>query len=337
MPLTNEKSSSLKIAKLIKKRFRSEKNHLDFLLTKHLDTKLIRSIEISKKEDFVQLTANEIVNRIFLGTYQLKLSKSYLNDLTTTNIAYIIDEKLIISIDDLDLRSQFSGTKIIAVEITSRHRRAEKNNSNYIPNEAVTKAIKGYICTCKSGQKIGCCVHVATLIYYLSYGQKNLIESPAKFLQKFFINFKNMDLPNKPKYLKNTRVNKIKEDLSINFSTESDLDETEEKNEDKKHIPKWGGLIRYRDIENVTLTNTCTIDNYLLALWHLSKIKPECFESEVFNELYLSLKDVLKLIDDLDWNLAKEKWINDFLKLTIVSKNNTISLFGTEQNFFQIR
>ncbi|CAF1032073.1 unnamed protein product, partial [Brachionus calyciflorus] len=170
----------------------------------------------------------------------------------------------------------------------------------YIPNESGTKAIKGYICTCKSGQKIfGCCVHVATLIFFLRYGRKNIIESPARFLQKLFINFKKMNSPNKPRYLKNSRKNKIKEEFLINLSNQSDIDEPGKDIKDQKkikdknfrlHMPKWGGTIRYFDIDNVTLTNTCTIDNLLLALWYLSKKKTECFENEEFDEINLSLK-----------------------------------------------
>ena len=90
------------------------------------------------------------------------------------------------------------------------------------------------------------------------------------------------------------------------------------------HIPHWGGLIQYRDFRNVTLTNTCTIDNFLFALWHLSKIKPDSFEEIEPTQEMVGLKEIVKLIDIHKWNLAKEKWVNNFLKLSESPINKTI-------------
>lgn len=39
-----------------------------------------------------------------------------------------------------------------------------------------------------------------------------------------------------------------------------------------KHIPKWGGIIEYKDQKNVKLTNTCSIDYLMFALWCASKL-----------------------------------------------------------------
>ncbi|CAF0891166.1 unnamed protein product [Brachionus calyciflorus] len=129
-----------------------------------------------------------------------------------------------------------------------------------------------------------------------------------------------MDSPNKPRYLKNSRKNKIKEEILINLSNQSDIDEPGKDIKDQKkikdsekkktlsnskkkieindatkndsssnnvdlenlrlHMPKWAGTIRYFDIDNITLTNTCTIDNLLLALWYLSKKKQNVLKTK---------------------------------------------------------
>ncbi|CAF1093077.1 unnamed protein product [Brachionus calyciflorus] len=166
-----------------------------------------------------------------------------------------------------------------------------------------------------------------------------------------------MESPNKPRHLKNTRFTKKKVERN---DSSSGSEEDVEANKDKKnnvpctsstsstcvdaptdflenfrlHIPNWAGLIQYRDLRNVTLTNTCTIDNFLFALWHLSKIKPDSFEETEPTQEIVGLKEIVKLIDIHKWNLAKEKWVNNFLKLSESPINKTISLFGSEKNFF---
>ena len=119
----------------------------------------------------------------------------------------------------VDLKSE-----IIAFEIDSRHKRSIKkiesisktqklNNLyntvykvfiHYIPNENSVKSIKGYVCSCSSGLRvIGCCVHVASVICFLSnFKYKQLIKLPGEHLNSIFINSKLLDLPNKPRYVR---------------------------------------------------------------------------------------------------------------------------------------
>ena len=41
------------------------------------------------------------------------------------------------------------------------------------------------------------------------------------------------------------------------------------------HIPPWSATISYNAIHYVNVTNTCTIDYFLFALWTLKKTVPE--------------------------------------------------------------
>jgi hypothetical protein len=57
----------------------------------------------------------------------------------------------------------------------------------YEPFKDTVKAIKGYVCTCRSGLKvIGSCVHIATLIFLLS-NKKYVIKKPGEYLNSIFI------------------------------------------------------------------------------------------------------------------------------------------------------
>lgn len=143
-----------KIAKRIKKRGKIKSNHLESLISKHLDTKHITPLKISEIEDFVRLTPKKLNSTIFLGSYQQKQAKSYLDDIISTNKAYLVNETAFNK-----QRSEFS--KIIAVEISSRHRRGEKKNEckgnnhmdklkhkykvflEYVPKMKSSKSIKG--------------------------------------------------------------------------------------------------------------------------------------------------------------------------------------------------
>lgn len=51
-------------------------------------------------------------------------------------------------------------------------------------------SILGYYCNCQVGTRtIGCCSHVASVIYYLSYGRYQEIEDPANTLSNLLTEF----------------------------------------------------------------------------------------------------------------------------------------------------
>jgi hypothetical protein len=56
-------------------------NKLEFLLSKHLNTKTVKPIVLSSINDFPKLLPEELIENIFFGTFQMQLSKSYLSDL----------------------------------------------------------------------------------------------------------------------------------------------------------------------------------------------------------------------------------------------------------------
>lgn len=119
--------------------------------------------------DFPELDLDYLRN-LTVGTYQLKLSSSYIQDkLVRDN-----DEQI-----QLDIHINEPG--FLRVRVYSRFRNATKhqlfiayrvddvNTQNYDENDDV---ILDYYCTCKSGARtLGTCAHVASVLWYLGYAR----------------------------------------------------------------------------------------------------------------------------------------------------------------------
>lgn len=226
--------------------------------------------------------------------------------------------------------------------------------------------LKGYICSCKSGLKmIGCCVHVAMLIYYLSIAQYEELRFPANHLRSIFIDLDKKEQPNKPRYVRHKRLKlQIKESTVESSSSESDSerddkDEIKDKHKEAqnetfeennieesgiekkeniiveliKRLPKNGAKIEYKNCKNITVINTCTIDYFLLGFWYLNTINNNIFKDNNLNN-NLKIQEIISNIELVDWNKAKELWINDILNLEQPIVNKTISVFGSEERFF---
>ena len=60
----------------------------------------------------------------------------------------------------------------------------------YKPNSIGYASIQRYCCECPNGKRtVGCCSHVAAVIYYLSNGRyESKIIRPAEILSKLYIN-----------------------------------------------------------------------------------------------------------------------------------------------------
>ena len=120
-------------------------------------------------------------------------------------------------------------TKILGVTITSRYSRGKTKKPRskkgvvaeeidyftkihrvyiqYLPimfhdkkKERKCDTIKGWICTCMNGKRLaGCCSHVATVIYYLSYARfKSKNKYPGNYLNGIF---KDKRKTKNPRYL----------------------------------------------------------------------------------------------------------------------------------------
>jgi hypothetical protein len=99
------------------------------------------------------------------------------------------------------------------------------------------------------------------------------------------------------------------------------------------HVPVWGAKIIFRD-KIVNVSNTCTIDYFLLALWVLHKRVPNFIEG-IIPQQELTLTLITQIIADIEdgfWDTARGLWILEVLKLSPNSRD--LSLFGSELKRF---
>lgn len=112
-------------------------NELEILLPLRLGTKKVPFINMSELQDFPRFTEAEMTEKIFFGSYYIQRSKSYLKDIIDNDFYAIIDEVSLKSLSTsknsnalskLSDRMKFS--KILGMEILSRHQRSLKTNMN---------------------------------------------------------------------------------------------------------------------------------------------------------------------------------------------------------------
>ena len=103
-----------------------------------------------------------------IGVYQLRFAKSYIHD----KVQREADFKFKMTLTEpgllhANLYSRFSSAK--------KHSTWIKFKESWEPNEQIDEEdnpIEGYYCSCKSGARtVGCCGHVASLLWYLSYAR----------------------------------------------------------------------------------------------------------------------------------------------------------------------
>jgi hypothetical protein len=105
--------------------------------------------------EFPKLSEEEI-RGITLGTYQVKMAKSY------TKEHFQEDGSFEIHVSE-------ENENIIRARIQSRHVSAKK----YLCwIQYVDGVIKSWYCKCKAGSRVvGCCAHITSVVWYLSHGR----------------------------------------------------------------------------------------------------------------------------------------------------------------------
>ncbi|CAH2104791.1 unnamed protein product [Euphydryas editha] len=128
--------------------------------------------------DFPEMSEEQL-KLFFTGTYQYCQAISYLaemlNDDGTLNIEFLKDQ-----------------SHILKFQVRSRHvaRKSYRCFIEYVPNTSGCEGISRYFCECPNGRRtVGCCSHLAAVIYYLSYGRYlTKIPRPAEQLSQLFKN-----------------------------------------------------------------------------------------------------------------------------------------------------
>ena len=127
-------------------------------------------------QDFPELTEKDL-KIFFTGTYQLAQSVSYLAEILTDD-------------NTINLKYHRDSTNILKMEVQSRHVRSKQYRCyiKYNPNTIGYSGILGHYCECANGARtVGCCSHVAAIIYYLSHARYlSKIIRPAEILNSLF-------------------------------------------------------------------------------------------------------------------------------------------------------
>ncbi len=80
---------------------------------------------------------------------------------------------------------------------------------------------------------------------------------------------------------------------------------------------------------DVFVSNTCSIDYYLLALWVLSRLK-----INILNDIFdlIPLKIIIEFIEKNDWTSARNNWLLNIMQIEKSKiKKGELSLFGSEE------
>ena len=332
---------------------------------------LIDAVEI---QDFPKLDLQSIKRYLTLGNYQLNQTFGYLAEHFKINGRY----KMYMKKEDI---CNLDGINLVKAKIQSKHvNRTEYSiYVTYEPNQNDHCGVDGWYCTCRNGRRtVGCCSHVATVIYYLSCGKyEENLPQPACRLTSCLKNFDDSDESD----LNDENDNKT-DSLILNMapseSSSEELNAFTEKNKELKHsltldqisqkktkfegsieimnlikenIPMWGGKI---DSDNSTVNklkiiNTCTFDYHLFGLWVASKLSVSLMSElndfintnnmatnniskmDIMN-LLIKIVDIVKLINESEWNKAKTIWILQVNKLSPLRR--TFNTFGSEYEFF---
>jgi hypothetical protein len=109
--------------------------------------------------DFPELSLDDI-RQLFFGTYQIKMARTYVEEHMDPNGQYIIEVS-------------GSNDNVVRCSIQSRHSRATVYKA-WIQFSFSDDPIEAWYCQCTAGARnLGCCGHVASIIWYLSFARHN--------------------------------------------------------------------------------------------------------------------------------------------------------------------
>lgn len=159
-------------------------NHLyNYVNDKNLNRQRIAfvAIDVNQQLDYFPRLTESDLKLFTLGSYQLKLAKSYCAE-HLHNGLYIIEVKRDDLIGDLQRYNMPQNVWLLRGRIQSRHVRA-KTYLCYllVIRDAIgISAIAQYYCTCLTGRRtIGSCAHITSIVWYLGVGRHEPFNSPA--------------------------------------------------------------------------------------------------------------------------------------------------------------
>lgn len=109
--------------------------------------------EVGFLTKFPQMTVQQLEEKITLGSYQIKQARAYTADHVTAEGSFVVE-------------AHKEAKDLLRVRIRSRHKESTRY---YTWIQWKPDSVAGWYCTCPAGMRtVGCCAHVAAVIWYLS-------------------------------------------------------------------------------------------------------------------------------------------------------------------------
>jgi hypothetical protein len=356
--MANDSEDDIEVARRMKE-LSSTPNKLQMLIQQNDLFKMSKFARIDKPTDlgFPSLTEKEIKDKITLGSYQIEQARGYIQEHASNKG----DIELLLAIERIQ-----PSISIVCCRFHSRHK-SQTSYKSFLQLDSTKsghESVAGWYCDCKSGSRtVGCCSHIASILVFCC-------------LDKFIVKPKHFDFTVAVKDTrsasKHNTQNSLKRDLSFysqsqvisqpKKGTPESIESIEQSEfsvaassyrtrSQRSHlldqftlrVPKWGGRCvlneshsSYQDYKNVRLSNTCSVDYLLLAVWLSKEINPEIpyliTQYKSFPILSSSLLKVIDFIENMKWNEAKSSWLVDIAKINPEKK--TINCFGAEARVF---
>lgn len=194
-PVLVDRDDAREIISIIQEKMFTNNSLADFVDANNLNRRRTQfqsiTVERDNVEDFPQMEYNDLV-LIPLGVYQIKQARSYYGEHVRQDGSYIIE---VCREVDMELLRELQVTDseriwLLRGKIRSRHI-SQKIYFVYIlvdTTETGRAAIKQYCCNCIVGRRtIGCCAHVMTIIWYLSWAryQKPYCRPPCTVFRQY--------------------------------------------------------------------------------------------------------------------------------------------------------
>ena len=129
-PCIPDGKDSASIAKTIRKKCKKTRNKLESLL-KTCFTSKSPKVMIQTIDDFPVITLAQLKKRIILGSFKLRLCRSYIGQVLDHGIAYFLgDEQINKYAKSRKVKQDLKYSKLLSVLITSRHKRSKKCPTN---------------------------------------------------------------------------------------------------------------------------------------------------------------------------------------------------------------
>ncbi len=163
----------------------------------------------------------------------------------------------------------------------------------------------GHACTCKSGRKqVGCCIHSAVLILYLSHAQYHDLFLPGQHLMSVLVDLDKKESPNKPRYVRHKRRRALSYPINI------------------RHPDEWNEL----ELKNYVRTNSAKLKNWF----------NENYVSEAFTPRSLCENNIVQHYFTFDQQIVLGLEIVQTMQEEVNTNDERIYRFITTRMFQQI-